>query len=266
MPPSGIITLTTDFGPSSPYVAAMKGVMLRINPRATIVDLTHAVPPQDIRSAAWTLAETTPWFPDDTIHAAVVDPGVGTARGIVYARIGSQHYVCPDNGLLSGLAGRCRPTTIIAVERPEFWLAEVSATFHGRDIMAPVAAHLSLGLEPSRLGGPQAMLVTPAWPEVEALPGKITGTVRSIDSFGNLITDIPRDALVGAPTDERLHVFCDEHETTGLQRTYADQPAMTLVAIIGSSGYLELAIVEANAAEMLGIPRGAPVVITWESS
>jgi S-adenosylmethionine hydrolase len=259
----GIITLTTDFGTGSPYVAAMKGVILSLNPRATIVDLTHGIAPQDIAGGAWTLEETTPWFPEGTIHVAVVDPGVGTGRLIVYARIGTQHYVCPDNGLLDRLARRSPPFTIVTVVRPEFWLPAVSSTFHGRDIMAPVAARLSLGLDPGELGPTQASLVMLDWPEVRILPGKVTGTVRSIDSFGNLITDISSEALKDAPTGEQLRVTCDEHETCGLYKTYADQPTMTLVAVVGSSGYLELAIVGDSAAAMLGIAKGTPVKVEW---
>ena len=149
-----IITLTTDFGTGSPYVAAMKGVILSINPAATIVDISHAVPAQDIARGALVLEDTTPWFPADTIHVAVVDPGVGTQRSILYARIGPQQYIAPDNGLLGRLMARTRPSLVLRLTEREYWLPEVSHTFHGRDIMAPVAARLSLGLDPRRLGPP----------------------------------------------------------------------------------------------------------------
>ena len=144
-----IITLTTDFGTGSPYVAAMKGVILSINPAATIVDISHAVPAQDIARGALVLEDTTPWFPADTIHVAVVDPGVGTERAILYARIGPQQYIAPDNGLLSRLMARTPPSLVLRLTEREYWLPEVSHTFHGRDIMAPVAARLSLGLDPA---------------------------------------------------------------------------------------------------------------------
>src|SRR5438105_3627650 len=137
--PPAIITLTTDFGPGSRYIGAMKGVILSINPRAQVIDLSHAVPPRDIRAGAIVLAETAPWFPSDTIHIAVVDPGVGSKRPIVYSRIGSQQFVAPDNGLLSRLAMLEKPSKIVSVEEPRHWMPEVSRTFHGRDIMAPVA-------------------------------------------------------------------------------------------------------------------------------
>ncbi len=264
MPPvSRIITLTTDFGASSPYVAAMKGVILSINPSATIVDITHAIPPQNVRQGALILEQTTPWFPANTIHVAVVDPGVGTERKIVYARIGEHDFVAPDNGLLSRLARHTPPSTIITVTAAEFWLPTLSATFHGRDIMAPVAARLSQGLEPQRLGPAQAGLIELEWTEARVSARKIEGTVQSIDSFGNLVTNIPADAIANLPRGEETIILCDEHETHGIFKTYADQPESTLIALIGSSGHLELAIVGDSAALMLGVTVGTPVTITW---
>jgi S-adenosylmethionine hydrolase len=260
---SGIITLTTDFGSSSPYVAAMKGVILSINPGAKLVDITHAVPPQDVRQGALVLFNISRWFPAETIHVAVVDPGVGTARKIVYARIGQQHFIAPDNGLLSRLALSTLPSTIITVAEPEFWLPAVSATFHGRDIMAPVAARLSLGLEPSRLGPRQDALVALEWAEARVTARKIAGSVQSIDSFGNLITDIEGSALADVPRGEETAIVCDDHETRGIFKTYADQPEMTLIALVGSSGKLELAIVGESAAIMLGVTVGTTVKVTW---
>jgi S-adenosylmethionine hydrolase len=258
-----IITLTTDFGAESPYVAAIKGAILSINPQASIVDVSHSVPPQDIRQGAWVLDEVLPTFPRGTIHVAVVDPGVGTSREIVCATFDEQHCIAPDNGLLSRLALRSRPTRIVAVSDARWWRSPVSNTFHGRDIMAPVAAHLSLGVKPAELGPPRDSLVELDWAEVRVLPGKIQGSVRSVDTFGNLITDITRDALAAAPRDERLRIDCDEHHTFGLFETYGDQPEMTLMALVGSSGYLELAIVGDSAALMLGIGIGAPVTLSW---
>lgn len=258
-----LITLTTDFGTDSPYIAAMNGVVLSINPAARIVDITHAVPAQDVRQGALVLADVTPWFPAGSIHVAVVDPGVGSQRRIVYAEISQQRYVCPDNGLLDRLAAHRPISRIIAVAEREFWLPTVSATFHGRDIMAPVAARLSLGLDAERLGPRIEKLVSLTWPEVLVLPREIHGTVQSIDSFGNLITDITEAMLAEAPRDESVRIACDEHETLGIFRTYSDQPAMTLMALIGSSGRLELAIVEDDAAAMLGIRTGTPVMVSW---
>ncbi len=258
-----IITLTTDFGEGSPYVAAMKGVILSINPAATVVDISHSIHHQDVRHGALVLERTTRWFPPDTIHVAVVDPGVGTARAILYARIGEHDFLAPDNGLLSRLALSNPPSTIIGVCDPQFWLPSVSATFHGRDILAPVAARLSLGLEPARLGAVRQQMVRLDWPEACVTERKIEGTVQEIDSFGNLVTNIKADALANVPRGEEVTVACDEHETQGIFTTYADQPQMTLIALVGSSGNLELAIVGDSAALMLGVPVGTPVTVKW---
>lgn len=260
---SRVITLTTDFKTGSPYVAAMKGVILSINPAATIVDITHDIPPQNVRQGALALSQTVEWFPPDTIHIGVVDPGVGSDRRIIYAQIHGQHFVVPDNGLVSRLALTHRPSTIRHVRRPELWLPEVSNTFHGRDIMAPVAARLSLGLSPEELGPPLEHLVHLAWTEVRRMPGRIEGTVQSIDSFGNLITNITRDQLADVPDREQVRIECDEHETQGIFKTYSDQPDMTFMAVVGSSNLLELAIVGESAAGMLGIPVGSKVVVSW---
>lgn len=259
----GLVTLLTDFGMGSHYVAVMKGVILGMNPAAQIVDLTHAVPPQNVRQGAWLLAEAARWFPAETVHAAVVDPGVGTQRRLVYARMGGQHFVAPDNGLLDLAARRTPPEQLITLAERRYWLSEVSATFHGRDIIAPVAAWLSRGLDPALLGPPQDRLSPYEWPEVVQVPGRIEGSVQGIDSFGNLITNITAEMLQDAPRDERVRIVCEEHETLGIYRTYADQPAQTFIALVGSSGCLELAVVNDNAAALLGIGVGAPVRVCW---
>lgn len=259
-----IITLLTDFGLGSHYVAAMKGVITSICPQANIVDVAHDVPPHDIRCAALLLDDVVDWFPAETIHVAVVDPDVGTDRAIVYARIGGQNFIAPDNGLLSKLASRIPPEKIIRLSEPAYWLKQVSATFHGRDIMAPVAAHLASGLEPERLGPAMLGLTTLDWPTARQRSDRIDGVVIEIDAFGNLITNITADLFAGRPTDRRACVVCNIYETWGIYRAYGDQPSGTLVALIGSSGRLELAIVRDNAAERLGITVGAPVTLAWE--
>ncbi len=258
-----IITLTTDFGEGSPYVAAMKGVILSINPEATIVDITHSIAPQNVSQGALTLADLTPRFPSGSIHVAVIDPGVGSDREIVYAQFAEHHFVAPDNGLFDRLAAKQSPDRIIALTNSEFWLSEVSSTFHGRDIMAPVAAHLSLGLDPQQLGDSRSGIKRLPWPEVQIVPGKITGSVESIDSFGNLITDISKEMLAEAPRNDSVLIKCDDHETFGIFEKYADQPPMTLIALIGSSGKLELAIVDDSAKIMLGVREGTPVMVSW---
>lgn len=258
-----IITLTSDFGSGSPYVGAMKGAILSIAPEASIIDITHDVPPQDIRQGALSLAATVDAFPAGTIHVGVVDPGVGTERCLVYALIGGHHYLAPDNGLLDRLDRNHSPDKIVALTKPEFWRDEISSTFHGRDILAPVAAHLSLGVGADQLGDPLDRLVRLEWAEVEVAPKKLTGAIESIDSFGNLITNIGEELLGDVPRDESVQIVCDEHETTGIFSTYGDQPSMTLLALIGSGGMLELAIVDDSAAAMLSVKVGAVVTVNW---
>jgi S-adenosyl-L-methionine hydrolase (adenosine-forming) len=258
-----LITLTTDFGAGSRYVAAMKGVIYSIAPEARLVDLTHSIAPQDVHGGAIAMAEMAPWFPPATIHLAVVDPGVGSSRAILYARIGTQQFVAPDNGILSRLAEWEKPSKIIRIAEPRFWLPTVSATFHGRDIMAPVAARLSLGLSSDELGPAIEELTELTWSEARRMANHIDGEVIEIDSFGNLITNISRDQLKGVPTDESVTVTCDEHQTQGIFNTYSDQPALTLVSLIGSGDRLELAIVDESAAMMLGVKVGAAVRVAW---
>ncbi|MGI9457734.1 MAG: SAM hydrolase/SAM-dependent halogenase family protein [Aeoliella sp.] len=261
--PPPIVTLTTDFGGGSRYVAAMKGVLLSINPALTLVDISHAVPPQDVRAGAIMLAETTPWFPEGSLHMAIVDPGVGTERRILYAQIAGRHYILPDNGLLACLADQHEPATMRVVANRDHWLKDVSTTFHGRDIMAPVAARLSLGLDPAELGPTCNDFVRIPLPEAASVGQKIEGEVVEVDSFGNLITNITRDMLDGVPRGEGVRVRCDDHETIGIFNAYADQPPMTLVALISSGDKLELAIVDESAKTMLGVSDGVRVTVEW---
>lgn len=259
-----IITLTTDFGTGSPYVAVMKGVILSINPAVTLVDLTHAIPPQDVRRAALVLEDVTERFPPETIHVVVVDPGVGTDRAILYARIGSQQYVAPDNGLLSRLARRNQPERVVCLEDSRYWLQPVSTTFHGRDIMAPVAAHLSLGLDPAKLGPPYAAMSRLDWSEPRQSANRIDGMVLEVDSFGNVITNITSDMLADRPTDQRAVVVCSIYETYGIYHAYAQLSEGSFIALIDSRDRLELALVGDSAARRLGIAAGMPVTVAWE--
>jgi S-adenosylmethionine hydrolase len=258
-----VITLTTDFGTGSPYVAAMKGVILSINPAVTLVDITHAIRPQDVRQGALVLSEVAEHFPAGTIHVVVVDPGVGTDRAIVCARIGSQCYVAPDNGLLARLARRTPPSLIVRVSEPCYWRHPVSATFHGRDVMAPVAAWLSLGLEPTRLGSSMARLTPLDWPEPVQTASRIEGQILEIDSFGNLITNITADIFASDCLDREAVVLYKGHQIVGIARTYADRPQGSRVALVGSSGRLELAVVGGSAAAEFSANIGEPVLVEW---
>ncbi len=258
-----LITLTTDFGPGSHYVATLKGVILSLNPQATIVDLSHSIPPQDIAAGALFWRQATQFFPPQAIHIAVVDPGVGSSRQILLFESSRGLFLAPDNGLGGWLADAGGPLKIRQVENRALWRPEVSATFHGRDIFAPVAAHLSLGRHPAEVGPIIETCVRLPANRGERVGQRIEGEVIEIDSFGNLITNISRDMLAGVPTGESCRITCDEHETFGLFTTYSDQPPMTLIALVGSDERLELAIVDDSAALMLGVRKGAKVTVSW---
>lgn len=258
-----LLTLLTDFGGGSPYVAAMKGVLLSLNPAAQIVDLTHDVPPQDVRYGAVVLDDVAERFPAGTLHVAVVDPGVGTDRALIYAQLGTQHYLAPDNGLLSRLALRRRPTRIVRLTESRHWLEPVSATFHGRDILAPVAARLSLGLDPAALGVPLEELQLLDWPQPQVAPGLAQGHVLWIDRFGNLNTNIPAALLAAAGPCSQLRATCCGHTSLRHVRSYGAAAPGELVSLFGSSARLELAVVDGNAAARLGATVNAPVSVVW---
>ena len=259
---SAIITLTTDFGLGSPYVAQMKGVILSLCPEATLVDITHGIGPQNIREGAVVLADTTPRFPPDTIHIAVVDPGVGTSRELVYAATAGHKYLAPDNGLLSLLARQNRPARMIALREKAYWLPHVSSTFHGRDILAPVAAHLAAGLDPARLGPLQEKLVMLPLPQAEWRGRELHGEVLYVDSFGNLITNITSVLLRNTNDLTKRLVRIKNCSIHPIVATYGDVSEGELLALLDSQGRLEIAAARASAAKILGVTIGEPVVVT----
>jgi S-adenosyl-L-methionine hydrolase (adenosine-forming) len=257
-----IITLTTDFGQSSSYVAQMKGVILGICPDATIVDITHAVPPQNIMAGAIALRDATPHFPSGTIHVAVVDPGVGTERRIIYVEAGGQRYVGPDNGLLCLVTRGTSAVRIIAVTNEALWRETVSHTFHGRDIMAPVAARLAMGLPPADLGQYAATMEEPRWPQAFKSGDTIHGSVTHIDSFGNAITNIPEALLDrSASPAPQWQVSVAGCMIQQISANYAQRRPGEFTALIGSSGYLEIAVVNGSATVGLDLRGGEEVVV-----
>ena len=173
------IALLTDFGQEDWFVGTMHGVIQRIAPKARVIDLCHNIPHQDVRAAAFVLDCSYRYFPDQTVFCCVVDPGVGTERDAVCATVGRYCYVAPDNGLLSRLAERTAPSKIIHIKEPKYWLQPLSATFHGRDIMAPVAAHLSLGLDPGLLGPVADRLLELHWPEVRVSSSRLSRVITA---------------------------------------------------------------------------------------
>jgi S-adenosylmethionine hydrolase len=254
-----IITLITDFGTGSPYVGQMKGVILSLCPEARLVDITHGIGPQNVREGAVVLADTAPRFPAGTIHVAVVDPGVGTQRKLVYARIGSQQYLAPDNGLLSLLTVGEAVSRLISLEVAAFWLSNPTSTFHGRDILAPVAARLAGGLDPGRLGPPHPHLVQLTWPQPIAAANEVRGEVLYVDSFGNAITNLRLSDLAAVGGAADLVIECGSRQILGLVQTYGDAPAGSVVALFDSQGRLEIAVARGSAAALLEIAAGAPV-------
>ncbi|MDO4550821.1 MAG: SAM-dependent chlorinase/fluorinase [Planctomycetia bacterium] len=261
---SRIITLTTDFGEGSSYVAAMKGVLLSTFPEAKIIDITHSIFPQNIEQAASVLHDVSQLFPPGTIHVVVIDPGVGTERDILYAELGEQCYIFPNNGVLGSLSHEIAPKCVIKLENSQFWRHPVSHTFHGRDIMAPVAAQLAQGLDPHLLGKEASEIMKLSLDQPEILENRITGKIRLVDSFGNLITNIRHEHLSGRTTDSSVCIIIDIYETYGIYRTYGDLPEGALIAVVGSNGYLEMAVVGSNAAEQLGVEVGQKISLIWD--
>jgi S-adenosylmethionine hydrolase len=259
-----IITLTTDFGAGDSYVAQMKGVILAINPHVQVVDATHAIGPQDVAHGAAIVEEIATIFPAGTIHVAVVDPGVGSDRALLAAEAASQRFLAPDNGLLSLLFGRMAPARVHRLVNDRYWRKPVSATFHGRDILAPVAAHWSLGVNLADFGPAVdvAALVTLPAESVRRVGAALSGRVERIDSFGNLITNV-RDADIPVENRATFKISVGNQQIVGMSRCYSDRPPGTLLVLMGSSGRLEIAVTGGNAARQLGVAPGSELRIEW---
>jgi S-adenosyl-L-methionine hydrolase (adenosine-forming) len=261
VPASGVVTITTDFGHQGPFVGVMKGRILSRFPEARIVDLTHEILVHWPAEAGFWLSHAYQYFPAGTVHVAVVDPGVGTSRDILVVVADGHYFVAPDNGLLAPLVGRAAGAKLLrltAAQLTRIGVHRPSATFHGRDIFAPVAAELAAGrCTPEALGEPVATIV-PAWvdePTVES--GSVAGVVITIDHFGNLITNIEAAHLERL----RLPIVNAGNHAFPLRRTYGDAKPGEYLALINSFGVLEIARAEQSAAEGLGLSRGAPVVV-----
>jgi len=252
MPP--IITLTTDFGLADGFVGTMHGVILGICPAARIVDLSHGIAPQGIQEAAFILAAATPFFPAGTVHVVVVDPGVGSERRAIAVQTDRAFYVAPDNGVLSEALAQEQVLAAVHLNRPAFWLPVVSRTFHGRDIFAPVGAHLARGVPLRELGEPvnDLLRLPVSRPERQA-DGTLLAHVRYIDHFGNLITDVRDHDLAQMG---QVIVYYKEKRIAGLQPSYAAVPRGELVALIGSSRRLEIAVRDGSAARLLAAQVG----------
>ena len=263
-----IITLLTDFGVDDEYVGLMKGVVLTINPDVTIVDITHDIGPQDIAQAAYTVKSTYPYFPAGTTHLIVVDPGVGTERAILAVKANHQFFLAPDNGVLTLLLNEDNEATIIRVTNSNYFLDTVSHTFHGRDIFSPVGAYISKGVNLKALGTETDLTHVVRLKDLHAQisqNGDLIGRVVSIDNFGNLITNIDADLLSHScktGSAARACVFVGGHVVKGLCTTYANVELHTPAALIGSRGYLEIAVNGGSAAKFFNIRKGENVQVT----
>jgi len=256
-----LITLTTDFGEAGPYVAAMKGVILSLQPRARLVDLSHVIPPQDLRHAAHFLEGCLPHFPAETIHVVVVDPGVGTDRAALCVEAAGQFLLVPDNGCWCPAVARLTSQpTVRRLAESRFWRPEVSTTFHGRDIFAPCAAYLTLGVLPSALGPEVKEWVHLQVPAATIERGSIQGEIVFVDPFGNLVTNIPGEAFLALAANP-VQIQAGPVEVRRVVRTYGEANEGELIALVGSDGYLEVAINRGNAARRLELGVGDPVLV-----
>jgi len=258
-----ILTLMTDFGIKDGNVGVMKGVILGIAPGVHIVDISHTIAPQNVREAGLILARTVPYFPDGSIHAVVVDPGVGTARRAIAASIGSQYFVLPDNGILSMVLDRAeklgQSCRFIHLDNPAYWRAEVSNVFHGRDIFAPAAAHLAAGVPLDKLGSEISDPVVIALPQPVRTEQGWTGEIIHVDHFGNLSANILREHL-GKTNGWVVNITGVRID--GLVHTFGERPPNSLVALTGSNGNLVISVVNGSAAERLGVSVGERIELT----
>lgn len=256
-----IITLLTDFGLRDEYVACLKGVILGLNPQALLVDLSHEVPPQDIQAGAFVLAAAAAYFPAGTINLAVVDPGVGTSRRGLAARGRGQFWVGPDNGLFHLIFAGQTDIEIVSLENPVYFLSQVSPTFQGRDLFAPVAAHLSLGVELQRLGPAVADPVRLPWPAPVCSAEMLRGEIIYVDRFGNLVSNLAADTFHSWLKGGNFQIKVGTVTLTKLHRAYGEMAPGEVLALVGSHGFLEIACARGSAATRLRGAVGRPLEI-----
>jgi len=258
----GTIALITDFGTRDYYVGAMKGVILSINPKAALIDVSHDVPPGDIRFGAYLLARVSGCFPPETVHLAVVDPGVGGDRRAIAVRSGSGTFVGPDNGLFTRILDGREAVSVIEITESRYFAGKISPTFHGRDLFAPVAAHLSL--DTARFDGLGTVIDDPVM--LDALEAKrvgetIVGTVIHVDRFGNIITNVPEGVLREFISGSDAIVKTGGKRIVGLVKTYCSVQEGHVLSLIGSSGYLEVSVNGGSASEALGVGAGDDITV-----
>lgn len=253
-----VITLTTDFGLQDYYVSAMKAIILGIAPEVRMVDISHDIPAQDIMAGSWILKNSAMLFPGGTVHAVVVDPGVGTERKPVALKIRDQYFVGPDNGIFSLLTEE-HDYEAVKLSREQYWRNETSRTFHGRDIFAPVAAHLSRGIALEELGEPLDELLTYRWTVPIADKDGLEGMIIHIDKFGNLISNITASQIEEVVGSKDVKIYVGNTILDEIEPTFGAVTEGEPVAYIGSSGMLEVGINQGNAEEMLSVQKGAQI-------
>lgn len=258
-----IITLTTDFGLQDYYVSAMKAVMIGIAPDVRLVDISHDIPSQDIMAGSWVLRNSAMLFPEGTVHTVVVDPGVGTDRKPIALRIEDQLFVGPDNGIFSLLTEE-KDFKAVRLTNKSYWNKELTNTFHGRDIFAPVAAHLSAGVKLEQLGEPIDELVTYRWAVPIADKDGLQGWVIHIDKFGNLVTNLSASLIKEVIKDKAVKIYVGNTILDEIVTTFGSVPEGEPAAFIGSSGMLEVGINKGNAEEMLGVQKGAQISLVLQ--
>jgi len=259
----GIITLLTDFGIKDPYVGIMKGVVLGLNPNATIVDLTHQIEPGDITQAAHVMGESFSFFPPSTIHVAVVDPGVGTNRKPILVKSRNHFFVGPDNGLFWPIIKAESQVLMVHLTNKKFFLPHICPTFHGRDIFAPVAGHLSLSMDPLKMGEPMENPVSLPDMTPTRKGDTLFGRAMRIDHFGNVITNIRHEDLVRFLGRRQMVIRVENEKIEGVMETYADGEKGSLLALFGSTDHLEIAVNSGRADHHLNLDesRSLPAVM-----
>jgi hypothetical protein len=261
---SQIITLTSDFGLQDHYVSAMKAVILGIAPDARLIDISHDIPPQDIMAGAWVVRNAAFLFPPGTVHLVVVDPGVGTPRHPIALKAGDQYFVGPDNGIFSLFFDEFE-FEAVKINNKDYWRQEgLSKTFHGRDVFAPVTAHLSNGVSFDEIGEPIEELVTYHWAVPIADKDGLQGWVVHIDRFGNLITNISEQLFEEHIKKKDVKIYVGNTMLKKIVSTFGDVEEGEPAAFIGSSGMLEIGINKGNAGRMLSVDKGAQISIVLQ--
>lgn len=258
---SGIVTLTTDFGTKDPYAGIMKGMVLAANPGAHLVDITHEIPAHDIFNAAFTLARAYEYFPAGTVHVAVVDPEVGEKRKNIAIMTGQYIFIGPDNGIFTMVLQKEKPLEIREIRNPPFVAEQVSNTFHGRDVFAPCAGQLSVGREFSEVGPEVKGVVSLKYPRSTQSGNILKGEIVSVDSFGNMISNIPEHIFRSFTGKQNYEIYFATVRFDTIHRHYSDVPPGSPLVLFGSSGYLEISMNSGSARDYFMTAAGSTVTV-----